>query len=444
MDAMHGLSEFDEGIRIVLDSPEIQRLRWIRQTGLAFLVFPGSEHSRFAHAFGAYTIARRAFERLRSLATQSGFLLPSDLDEQLERAFGVAALCHDIGHTAFSHALESRLLPNGFRRHEDCTLCLLGPDTPLAKRIYTTECDIEQVLQLFQRTHPVYGLCKLLSGQVDVDRWDYLLRDAHAAGVIYGIHDLDWIMHSLYLSKDADYRPQLVIDARRGVIPLQHYISARSSMYQQVYFHKVIRGAESLLRAIFECAIEREDPSRERQNEIPVGLRAVLRGSRPTVDDFLATDDVSVMAAIRCWASSASDPVLKYLSRCFLQRRLPKLVRSTRNGISESFVNKVCAAVEKAFGKEVVPDFARLTKSDFEKALGYLVLVDHPEYKSDNAFDGLWFDVGEGRPLPLEKLKGRPEFDVLMKSEGFRESRVYVPFDVYDAVSDALQKEPIS
>jgi len=369
-----------------------------------------------------------------------GFLLPSDLDGQLQRAFEVAALCHDIGHTAFSHALESRLLPNGFKRHEECTLCLLGPGASLGKRIGSTDCDIEQVLQLFQGTHWAYGLSKLLSGQIDVDRWDYLLRDAHAAGVIYGIHDVGWIIHSLSLSQDSDYRPQLVIDARRGVIPLRHYIFARSSMYQQVYFHKVIRGAEALLRAILECAVDREEHSKER-DEIPVGLRGVLRGNRPSVEDFLATDDVSVMAAIKYWASSALDPILKYLSRCFLQRRLPKLLHSARNGIQESFVNRARAEVGNAFARQALPDFPYVTKTQVEKALGYLVLVDHPEYKSDNTFDGLWFDVGEGKPLPLEKLKGRPEFDVLIKSEGFHESRLYVPFDVYDSVSRAFQEE---
>jgi HD superfamily phosphohydrolase len=125
MDAIHGLTHVDPRFWRVVDTPEVQRLRWIRQTGLAYLVYPGAEHSRFAHAIGAYGVSRRVFAQLRHEATLTGLFGPSELDADLELAFTTAALCHDLGHTAFSHVLETLLLPKDLRSHEDCTLRVL-------------------------------------------------------------------------------------------------------------------------------------------------------------------------------------------------------------------------------------------------------------------------------------------------------------------------------
>jgi HD superfamily phosphohydrolase len=169
MDSMHGLTDVDPKLWRVLDTPELQRLRWIRQTGLAFLVYPGSEHSRFAHVLGAYGIARRVFKHLRARSTSIGTFSPSQLGDELEQAFVTAALCHDLGHTAFSHVLEQLLLPEGLRTHEDCTLSLLENGT-VGNQIKNVGCDLEQVLQLLKGVHWNDGLYKLLSGHVNVDR----------------------------------------------------------------------------------------------------------------------------------------------------------------------------------------------------------------------------------------------------------------------------------
>lgn len=115
-DQIHGLVPVDDGLRRIIDTPEIQRMRWIRQTGLAYLVFPCAEHSRFSHSIGAYAVAKRVFARLEALHDDlmiSLFPCVSSPEKLAEtgKAFAVAALCHDLGHTAFSHALEGILLP---------------------------------------------------------------------------------------------------------------------------------------------------------------------------------------------------------------------------------------------------------------------------------------------------------------------------------------------
>src|SRR5581483_10415075 len=109
MDAIHGLTEVDPRFWEVVDAPEVQRLRRIRQTGLAYLVYPGAEQSRFAHAIGSYSVARRVFAQLRREMTQTGNLSPSNLDADLELAFTTAALCHDLGHTALRCSVKVKL-----------------------------------------------------------------------------------------------------------------------------------------------------------------------------------------------------------------------------------------------------------------------------------------------------------------------------------------------
>ena len=329
MDAMHGLTEVDPRFWRVIDTREVQRLRWIRQTGLAYLVYPGAEHSRFAHAIGTYGVARRIFGHLQRETIYTGAFSPSQLDPDLELAFTTAALCHDLGHTAFSHVLETLLLPKDFRTHEDCTLALLR-EGQVGEQIKKIGCDLEQVVDLLTGTHWNDGLCKLLSGTIDVDRWDYLMRDAAAAGVVYGNYDLDWMIHSLNLHADSERRPRLLIEAHRGLVAVEHFLGARRTMYQQVYYHPTVRGAERLLRAVFERA---KDPARPDEYKggtgsgIPECLHGVLRGEGPSLTEFIDIDDTVIMGALKRWSRSATDPVLRYLAKCLVERRLFKEIR---------------------------------------------------------------------------------------------------------------------
>jgi len=440
MDSIHGLTEFDSKLRRVVDSREVQRLRWIHQTGLGFLVYPGAEHSRFAHAIGAYGVAARVFRHLRSLGETSGLFSPSDLDDDLRQAFVIAALCHDLGHTAFSHVLEQVLLPDGLRSHEACTLEILEGQTQVAKQISDSGCDLEQVIQLLRGVHWNDGLCKLLSGHVDVDRWDYLLRDAAAAGVVYGTYDLDWLIHSLSLIPDSEGRPSLVIEARRGLVALKHFLTARRSMYQQVYWHTTVRSAERMLRAIFERLL---DPARAKRKKFEQGLktftgfRSLLAGERPTLEEFLQTDDIAVLTAVKHWALSAPDPVLRYLCRCFSQRRLFKQVRIPDSAV-EAELPKIQTNVKAAFERQAPSAAPELAKADMDTAIGYLVLVDTCKFEAQTGLQGIYFDVGEERAKTLDLLTDNSEFDIAGGLNSFSRTRVYVPADVLEAVEKAV------
>jgi HD superfamily phosphohydrolase len=439
MDSVHGLTEFDQSFRRILDTRELQRLRWIRQTGLVFLVYPGAEHSRFSHALGAYGIAKRVLYHIRSVAALGTFS-PSELDENLEKAFLIAALCHDLGHTPFSHVLEQLLLPQGMRSHEDCTLAILKDTTcQIGRVIRNVGCDLDQVIGLLDGVHWNDGLCKLLSGSADVDRWDYLLRDAAASGLIYGSYDLDWMIHSIYLLRDAERKPRLVIEAPKGFVALKHFLAARRSMYQQVYWYDTVRGAERLLRAIFERASDPQKPSRFKaavDADIPSCLKGVISAQPLTMEEFLETDDTAVISFVKYWAFRGTDPLLKYLSRCLLERRLFKAVASA----DEHHIDIIRAAVKDALTRQRLSQLSELAGTDLDEAVDYLVLTDSCRFNPDVRMNGILFDLGQHEPVPFEQLDPQFQEEILSGLGAFQQSRIFVPSEVAESVQNVIDK----
>lgn len=439
MDAVHGLTEVDPRLWRVIDSREVQRLRWIRQTGLAYLVYPGAEHSRFAHAVGAYSVSRRIFSHLKEENRHAGALSPSNFDPDLELAFAAAALCHDLGHTAFSHVLETLLLPKNFRSHEDCTRELLR-EGQVGKEVQNL-CDLEQVVQLLKGTHWNDGLCKLLSGNIDVDRWDYVMRDAAAAGLVYGNYDLDWLIRSLSLQPDKERRPRLLVEAHRGLVAMEHFLSARRSMYQQVYYHTTVRGAERLLRAIFERACDRVRPTKYKEdttNGVPQCLHGMLHGERPSLGGFIDTDDTVVVAALKRWGQFSIDPVLKFLAKSLIERRLFKEVR-IENADRPEVREAIRAAVKESLARKAGSDLPVLDVRD-EQALDYFVLVDTCTFKTHGSFDGILFDRGSAKPTTFEELQKISEYHIGSRQPTFTRTRIFVPPDVLNSVRSALQE----
>ena len=345
---------------------------------------------------------------------------------------------HDLGHTAFSHVLETLLLPKDFRTHEDCTLALLR-EREVGEQITKIECDLEQVLQLLTGAHWIDGLCRLLSGTIDVDRWDYLMRDAAAAGVVYGNYDLDWIIHSLSLFPDTEHRPRLLVEAHRGLVAVEHFLGARKSMYQQVYYHPTVRGAERLLRAVFERACDPARPEKYKsdvENGIPTCLHAVLHGSPPSLDDFVDIDDTVIISALKCWSRSATDPVLRYLARCLVERRLFKEIRFT--AADADTIGRALRAVQEALTRQSASDLPTIEGND-EQAFDYFVLVDECEFKVQSRFDGLLFDCGEAGPQSFDEIQRRPEHDIV-SGKGFKRTKVFVPSELAGSVRTALRE----
>jgi hypothetical protein len=224
----------------LLDTPVVQRLRYVRQLGHAFLVYPGATHSRFEHALGAYHLARRALTAF------------TDAGVALEPAEGLrlrlAALLHDVGHYPFSHALEEAGLPHHEElaerhlAHPDLAAALEHAGTPAAKLL---------PLIRGQSRDPLAGL---VSGPVDVDKLDYLSRDAAMCGVPYGVIDVERLLASLVLAPGPGGRIALAVH-EKGLSALESLLFAKYQMYRTVYWHHAVRAATVMFKRLVRRAI---------------------------------------------------------------------------------------------------------------------------------------------------------------------------------------------
>ncbi len=241
-DPVHHFIELEPGEARLLDLAPMQRLRRLRQLGLAYLAFPSAEHSRFTHALGALAMGTRAYDNLIHHAS-GGTAAQRDYQRRLVRC---ALLLHDVGHGPFSHACEAVL---GVR-HELRTQEILALP-PMREGIEALEIDPADVLALIvgdpNARYP--ALRELVSGpNLDADRMDYLLRDAYFTGVASGRYDADQLVASLRLF-ERDGESVLGIDAR-GVRALESFVVARYMMFASVYFHHTTRMFERILQDV--------------------------------------------------------------------------------------------------------------------------------------------------------------------------------------------------
>ena len=240
-DPVHSFIELEDGEAALLDLAPMQRLRRLRQLGLAYLAFPSAEHSRFTHALGAFAMGTRAYDGVARHAAATGS------DRAYERRLvRCALLLHDIGHGPFSHACEAVLgVPHEARTREILAL----PETRAA--IEGLQLDPAHVLGLIvsDPATPFPALRELVSGpNLDADRMDYLLRDAYFTGVASGRYDADQLVASLRLF-DHGGTPVVGIDAR-GVVALESFVMARYMMFASVYFHHTTRLFERILQDV--------------------------------------------------------------------------------------------------------------------------------------------------------------------------------------------------
>ena len=272
-DPIHGFIELEAGEVELLSAPVVQRMRRLRQLGLAYLAFPSAEHSRFSHALGALAIGTRAFDALH--AHDEGALGSARDRAERRRLLRASLLLHDLGHGPFSHACEAVL---GVR-HERRTQAILAlPE--LRERLAAIDVDPDAVLALVvgaPEADPI--LRELVSGpNLDADRMDYLLRDAYFTGVAGGTYDHEQLLASLRVL-DTGGRPQLGVDGR-GVVALESFVLARYMMFATVYFHHTTRAFERVLRDVL-CVLW---PNPRALDDI---------------EEFLGWDDFRVIDAIR-------------------------------------------------------------------------------------------------------------------------------------------------
>ena len=235
----------DLAIRLV-DTRAFQRLRYVRQLGLAYLVYPGATHTRFEHALGAWHLAGRTIELLQARG---------DLKRQHEgeaRVVAAAALLHDIGHYPFSHALEEIGAPH----HEDVAGALLtrGEIADVLRETIGKDAP-ERVVELI-RGKSTNALQGLISGSLDLDKIEYLKRDALMCGVPYGEIDVDRLIHSLTLVTDPANGRTVIGVSEKGLAALESLLFAKYQMYRNVYWHHAVRSATAMYKRLVADAIE--------------------------------------------------------------------------------------------------------------------------------------------------------------------------------------------
>jgi HD superfamily phosphohydrolase len=295
-----------ERIFDLVEHPYFQRLRRISQLGLSSLVYPGANHTRFHHALGAMHLMLKAIQVLR----RKGIEITASEEESAQ----IAILLHDIGHGPFSHALEQTLLDGV--HHETVSRMIM-------ERLNVHfDGALDEAIAIFEGRHPKGFLHELISSQLDMDRMDYLKRDAFYTGVIEGAINSDRLLEMLHVSDG-----HLVLE-HKAIASIEKFLISRSLMYWQVYMHKTVLSAESMLVEVLRRAslLARRGEALFAGAELQILLRRRpnqkdFNQEPELLDLFTRLDDSDILSAIKQWQHHP-DPVLSAMSRRIIDRKL--------------------------------------------------------------------------------------------------------------------------
>lgn len=307
-DPIYGFIKFPfEILYDVIEHPYFQRLRRISQQGLSYLVYPGAMHTRFHHALGALHLTCEAVTTLRDKGVE--------INEEEYKGVCLAILLHDIGHGPFSHALEHTILPF---HHEQMSLAIMQK----LNKEFEGRLDIG--IEIFKGEYPKSFLHELVSGQIDMDRMDYLNRDSFFTGVAEGVVSYDRIISMLNVRNN-----HLVIE-EKGIYSVEKFLVARRFMYWQVYLHKTGIAAEQMLISFMKRLKIRYLQYKEKNISEP--LKELLDASEKSfgiisdelINKFCKVDDADVVYTLKI-QSYNKDKLLQYLSLSILNRKLFKV-----------------------------------------------------------------------------------------------------------------------
>lgn len=323
-DPVYGFLRFPEPeIMKLIEHPWFQRLRNIKQMGMAHLVYPGAVHTRFHHSLGACHLMEKALDELKIKGIQ--------LTDEDHLAARMAILLHDIGHGPFSHALEHSLV-EGISHETISHLIMKRMDEEMGGLL-------SDATRIFDHSYPRRYLHQLVSSQLDVDRMDYLNRDSFYTGVSEGVIGYDRILQMLTVRNG-----ELMVE-EKGVHSVEKFIIARRLMYWQVYLHKTVLGAEELLLNILNRAKELAQNGKELFASPALHyflykrLTATDFEKDPShLDRFCQLDDYDILTSIKVWQEH-KDKILSMLCKMLINRNLYKVILSS-DGIEELIIEK--------------------------------------------------------------------------------------------------------
>ncbi|MDD4490637.1 MAG: HD domain-containing protein [Paludibacter sp.] len=327
-DPVFGFINIPDGLPYdIIQHPYFQRLNRIKQLGLSSYVYPGAQHTRLQHSIGAMHLMGEAISQLR--------IAGHEITATEEEAVRACILLHDIGHGPFSHALEHSLVPGV--SHEEISLLIME------KMNREFERKLDMAIDIFRNKYPKRFLHQLVSGQLDMDRLDYLSRDSFFCGVSEGIIGASRIIKMLNLNDG-----QLVVEAK-GIYSIEKFLVARRLMYWQVYLHKTSVAAEKMLVNILKRAKELASSGVELfatpalryflYNKVRL---ADFEFSGNAFENFVMLDDSDFFSAIKVW-SNHPDFVLSLLCSSFINRKLFKVeirTEATNGKVQEEALRK--------------------------------------------------------------------------------------------------------
>lgn len=335
-DAIHGdISIEEEVIKQLIETKEFQRLRNIKQLGLTYLAFPTTEHSRFMHSVGVYYLVTQLLDVLEAKTGQA-----FEVKERL--ALQIACLLHDLGHGPFSHTSEEFF---GFN-HEDYTIKIIEDKDTEVNKVLTNygESIIEEVVSFIKKTHHNPVLNSILSGTIDVDRMDYLMRDSFFAGVSYGEIDIQRIFNVI------DIKDNSIVFHEKGVKALEDIIISRYNMFSQVYLNKKALAYEVLVAEILGELRTLVDS----QFKLPYSIEKVLPffDGNISVKDYLLADDLVFLTLINDLANLEDNEqtnYVRFLSQAFVNKKI--VFTKPHNPI---YTNKTGNYVKKVYNESVL------------------------------------------------------------------------------------------
>jgi len=317
----------------IIQHPYFQRMNRIKQLGLTSTVYPGAQHTRLQHSLGAMYLMGEAITQLR--------LEGHEITAPEAEGVRASILLHDIGHGPFSHTMEHSLVND--INHEEISLIMM--------RKINAEMDgkLNIALDIFTNNYPKKFLHQLVSGQLDMDRLDYLSRDSFFSGVSEGIIGSARIIKMLNIHND-----QLVVEAK-GIYSIEKFLVARRLMYWQVYLHKTAVAAEKMLMNILKRAKELASRNVDLFASPPLHYflynevnKKMFLNDQEALDHFAMLDDSDMICAVKVWMSH-TDIVLSELCKAFTNRRLFKVEISTAE-IDESVRQQYLKQYQQHFG----------------------------------------------------------------------------------------------
>ncbi len=322
-DPVHGYIHIENSvIWDCVNSKEFQRLRRIKQLGSSFVVYHTAEHSRFTHSLGVYEIVRRMCNEVKDIR--------DTLNEEEKITVMLAGLLHDIGHGPFSHTFESLCDIN----HEIFSARIIEEDSEVHRILESYKKGLSKnVSSIINHTHKNPILSQMISGQLDADRMDYLLRDAYFTGTKYGEFDLERILRTLRV------KDNMLVVKYSGVHSIEDYIMARYHMYWQVYYHPVARSFECVVSALFDRMRDLLAKDEKALDGLEV-FDAFLLNKNPSIyDHFLLDENTCYYGFQRLMKHN--DPIISDLAKRIINRDLFDYIDLSSKAVEEGIIKKV-------------------------------------------------------------------------------------------------------